>query len=287
MTRTTRLAASRRTVAAALPAVVATAAITLPATLAPVPVAARPAATEPLVTDRPDFTESTETVPEGRTQIEFGATFTRNGGKGGERSDSFGEALVRIATGRRSELRLGVPSFTRMRSSGPAGSRASGLEDATLGAKFRLADGNGLLGLRHPAIALIVETSLPTGNSDFRVRRLQPGAKLCLSADLSETLAVAANLNYARLFDGHSFDEFSGSLTFGFSLTERTGAFLEYFGLFPGGSSSGADRSDTHYVNGGLTYLVHPDLQLDARIGAGLNGRSDDHFLGLGAARRF
>ncbi|MFQ5990494.1 MAG: hypothetical protein ACE5K9_11330 [Candidatus Methylomirabilales bacterium] len=34
---------------------------------------------DPLVTDRPDFTESTETVAPGRFQIEAGYTFSRPG----------------------------------------------------------------------------------------------------------------------------------------------------------------------------------------------------------------
>jgi hypothetical protein len=41
--------------------------------------AAPPGPQDPIVTDRPDFTESAETVPAGRTQVEGGVTFRRNG----------------------------------------------------------------------------------------------------------------------------------------------------------------------------------------------------------------
>lgn len=230
-----------------------------------------------LVTDRPDFTESTETIPQGRKQIEGGYTFARTGE---ERSDSIGELLLRVATGARSELRVGFPNYARLRGSGAA----TGFEDASLGAKFRLRDAGEDFGLRRPAVSLIVATSLPTGGRAYRVRALQPEAKLCLSAELSNRLGVAANLNYAYLSDdGDRFGEFSSSLSLAQSLSERTGVFLEYFGFFPGGSG----RADSHYVNAGATYLINNDVQWDGRVGKGLNGAADDYFVGLGAARRF
>lgn len=234
--------------------------------------------TEPIITDRPDFTESTDTIPVGRIQIEGGYTFARTGD---ERSDSLGELLLRVSLGARSELRVGVPNYARLRG-GPG--RSSGLEDASLGAKFRLIEAGEGFGLRRPAVSLIVATSLPTGARAYRSRVLQPEAKLCLSADLSKTLAVAANLNYAYLSDeGGRYGEPSGSLSFAAGLNERTGAYLEYFGFYPGG----AQRPDLHYLNGGATYLINNDYQLDARIGKGLNGVSHDYFVGFGAARRF
>ena len=54
---------------------------------------------EPLVTDRPDFTEAGSTVGQGVAQIEFGYTYSYNN-DGGEivRSNSFGEPLLRMAS---------------------------------------------------------------------------------------------------------------------------------------------------------------------------------------------
>jgi hypothetical protein len=48
---------------------------------------------EPLVTDRPDFTESAATVTRGRTQVEMGYTFTSAGDFD---EHAMGELLVRI-----------------------------------------------------------------------------------------------------------------------------------------------------------------------------------------------
>lgn len=240
--------------------------------------AAQESSVEPIVTDRPDFTESVETVPARRVQLETGYTFAR---AGREKDHALGELLLRVATGPRAELRLGINSYGWTR--GPGGN-ASGFEDASLGFKVRLSDGSGRLGLGRPAISLIGATSLPTGSRAYRERNFQPEAKLCLGWDLSERLALSSNLNYAYASeDGKRFGQFSGSVSFGFGLTERLGSYLEYFGFSPGGRGG----PSTNYLNGGLTYLVTNDYQLDVRAGVGLNGAGADNFVGIGAARRW
>ena len=244
----------------------------------PVACLAQESKTEPIVTDRPDFTESTETVPRGRFQLEGGFTYVRDGST---RENGLGEWLLRAAVGAKTELRFGVPSYLGMRS---ADSSASGFEDASFGFKVKLVEGAEPYGLRRPHIAFIGATSVPTGSSAYRENRLQPEGKLCLGWDLSERLGLAANLNYAwRSEGGQQFDEYSGSVSFAYGLTERTGAYLEYFGFAPGNKGG----PDTSYLNGGMTYLVTSDYQLDARGGVGLNGRSNDYFIGAGASRRF
>jgi len=234
---------------------------------------------EPIITDRPDFTESTETVPAGMTQIEAGATYARTGD---ERSHSLGEVLVRHALGRRTELRLEVPTLSRTR--GAAG-RESGFEDGSIGFKTMLSQGSGGFGLKRPRISLIGDTSLPVGSSRFRERKLQPGVKLLLGVDLSERLSLSSNLNYADLSEeGDRFGEFSASLSLGIGVTERVGSYVEVFGFFPGGK-----RDNSRFINGGFTYLVNNDFQLDARLGFGLgnDAAGPDTFFGVGVSRRF
>jgi hypothetical protein len=40
-------------------------------------------------------------------------------------------------------------------------------------------------------------------------------------------------------------------------------------------------------MDGGLTYKVSNDLQLDVRVGKGISGASDDYFVGTGAVVRW
>jgi len=234
---------------------------------------------EPLITDRPDFTESTETVPAGMTQVEGGYTYSR---AGQEKQQSYGELLIRQALGRKTELRLEVPSYSRVHS--PQGNM-SGFEDGSVGFKVMIAQGADKPGLKSPRVSLIGATSLPIGSRDFRERKLQPEVKLLLGWDLSERVALSSNLNYAYLSeDGDRFSELSGSVSFGFSLSDKVGSYVEVFGFLPSG-----DRPNTKFVNGGFTYLVNNDFQLDARLGGGLSHdiKGPDYFFGVGVARRF
>jgi hypothetical protein len=66
-------------------------------------------------------------------------------------------------------------------------------------------------------------------------------------------------------------------------LNERWGCYLEAYGF----KRSEPDGSSDKFVNTGVTYLINNDFQLDARVGTGLNGRSNEYFWGLGASRRF
>ena len=235
---------------------------------------------ESIITDRPDFTESTETVPVGMTQIEAGVTFARFGN---ERSRSLGEVLVRQSLGRKTELRLELPTRSSTRSREFGGH--AGFEDMAVGFKTMLSQGSGKMGLGQPRVSLIGATSLPTGSRNRRSRRLQPEVKLLMGWDLSENTALSSNINYAYLSDdGKRFGELGLSLSLAHSLSEKVGSYVEVFGFVPNG-----DRASSRYINGGFTYLVNPNFQLDARLGFGLSNDVDgaDNFFGFGAARRF
>jgi len=229
-----------------------------------------------IVTDRPDFTESPQTVPRGKIQIESGATFTRGGG---EKEQSLGEVLVRVSLGNRSELRIGVPNYLRLRGGGET---AAGMDDAFLGGKWVLREGSG----RQPQIALLAGSTLPTGSRRMAERAYQQEAVVAAALDLTDKIALSTNVGFARASsEGARFTQVFASLSVGYSLSEKWGSYVEAYGfnrVQSGGSSQ-------QYFNGGLTYLVNDDFQLDARIGLGLQGgaQSRERFVGFGAARRF
>jgi hypothetical protein len=233
---------------------------------------------EALVTDRPDFTESTETVKLGRLQLEGGYTFTR---VSNNKEHTLGELLLRVGAWQRLELRIGINSYALMRS--PSGN-ASGFHDVLLGVKAKLVQGSERFGLNRPNVAVIVATTLPTGSDAFRETQLQPEVRIALGLDLSTRLALASNLNYAYASEeAERFSQFSGSISFGYTLTERSGTYLEYFSFVP----SIKEGPNSKHLNAGLTYLVNYNYQLDVRVGIGLNGETPDYFFGFGASWRW
>ncbi|MFQ5993290.1 MAG: transporter, partial [Nitrospiraceae bacterium] len=201
-------------------------------------------AEEPLVTDRPDFTESTETVAPGRFQLEAGYTFTKREDDG---EHSLPEVLLRVGILQQLELRLAVNYLALDRPDGDA----DGFEDLSLGVKIKLVKGSERFDLMQPSIGVVVATTLPTGADDIGEDEPQPEVKLAFAWDLSERFSLGSNLNYAYLSeDGDRFHQFSGSLSLGITLTEKWGAYVEYFGFVP----ETDDGPNASFFNGGFTY---------------------------------
>jgi hypothetical protein len=239
------------------------------------------AAAEPgaLVTDRPDATESPETVGRGRFQLETGYTFASLGEVD---VHSVGEFLMRIGVLHENvEFRLAFNSYTLVRG---GGSNDGGIQNLGIGAKFRLLSGGGV-GHARPTVALLVGTTIPTASEEVEARTARPAARLAAAWDLSEVVSVASNVAWSSVKEDQTdqrHDVWGFSLALGYGLSDRWGAYLEYFGLYPTG-----ERDSENFANTGLTYLINNDLQLDARVGYGLDGRDDDFFVGLGTAIRW
>ncbi len=234
----------------------------------------------PLVTDRPDFTEAASTVGRGVRQFELGYTFASDR-EGGLRtaSHSYPEVLMRAGiVADWLELRLGQ-SFSDV---AEGSSRQRGAEDLYVGLKLGLTPQAGRL----PELALIPQATIPTGSGSFSRRRMLAGVNLIYAWEVGDRVSTAGSTQF-----NSQIDEVTGSLfvlgaqswTVGYELTERLGAYAEWFALFPHGADS---ASPEHYFNGGLTVQLSDNLQWDVRVGAGLNRASDDFFVGTGLSWR-
>lgn len=239
-----------------------TAPLILFALLAPLEwAAAQEDRSNPLITDRPDFTEAASTVAKGRVQVEGGYTFAR---EGDVEAHVLGELLVRIGVLDFAELRLGVPNYLFVDSQG---GKDSGLDDSFLGVKLKLVEAATRSDRVLPSVALLLGTTLPTASEGFGEDQAQPEAKLALSWDVSERLAVGSNLNFARARSGgDGFSQFSGSLVLGLGLGDHTGAYVEYFGF----TATTPDGADASFLNGGFTFLTNENLQFDIRASLGV-----------------
>lgn len=237
----------------------------------------------PISSDRPSFTTGPSIVStEFKAQIEGGYTYTRSGGG---KNHALGEILVRVPAAKAVELRFGAPSYQFQRGTG---SRASGLGDASIGAKIKFASGDEETGLfKKPSAAVIVSTTLPVGAQDFSAEDPQPQIVLALSRGLANKFGLSSNVGYVRASDGGSnYNQFLGSVIVSRSLANRVSGFLEVYGLT---RVEAATKASARYANGGLTFLVNNDAQLDARYGVGWgnNVSEPDYFFGFGYSQRF
>lgn len=242
--------------------------------------------TEPLVTDRPDFTESSVTVGYRVAQLEMGYTYSYDsGGDGSVRSHSFPETLLRIGMlADWFELRLDWNYIEERRNEfgGPIDT-ASGAEDMGVGCKLALTPQEGVL----PETALVLQTTVPSGSTKFTADEMQPGVTYLYSWEINESLTTGGQSLVNRARDESTDDAYvllSQSWTVGTSWTDRIGSYVEWFVLAP--TSADTDHTE-HYLDGGFTVLANDDIQWDIRAGLGLNGADDDYFVGSGVSVRW
>src|SRR6185436_8633267 len=188
---------------------------------------------------------------------------------------------VRIGAGERWEARIGVSSYNRIET--PL-DEVAGFDDPAAGVKVRFTDPADDHAPRQPGGARVTGAKPPEGAEEVPADAWVPEAVLAFDWVLGDRFSLGSNLGYTyQAEDGDRFHQVSVSLTSGLSITERLGAYLEWYGF----SEETLEGPTTHYVNGGVSFLVTNDLQLDARIGTGLNDADPDWYAGVGASVRW
>ena len=239
-----------------------------------------------LVTDRPDQTESSAVVPPGYVQVETGWSLSRNQ-EGGIRTNThaFPGTLFRIGALDRMELRLayGGALWEQTREAGQS-SNLSGSGDMGIGAELYFWEEQDWL----PETALLVGVSLPVGKEQFSSGRADPSFRFNLSHTLSDRLSFGYNLGATwestldETNDRDTLSLFNYTAVLGIGLNERAGLFVEAFGDIPFNAQGGPRNS----LDGGFTYLIRDNLQIDGSAGIGLSDSADDWFVGLGFTAR-
>jgi hypothetical protein len=224
-----------------------------------------------LLTDRPDFTETSFAVPAGSLQFESGFTYTN--GADGERGFNAPEILLRYGIRPRTELRLGFPDYVTVRG---GGQRVGQWGDTYLGFKQELGKRGGTY-----AFSMIPAVTLPTGGSDVSSDRVDPEFVLTWSRELGPQWSVGGIVGYAWATEE---DERNGilfpTLSFARSLSDRVGTFFEYAAEFP------ERGGDAHLFHHGYTYALSPVRQLDFHVGVGLSAAAPDFFIAAGYSFR-
>lgn len=242
---------------------------------------------EPLQTDRPDFTEASATVGRGVIQIELGYLFAEDDDLGGQRlaAHAYPNSLLRVGLFRDwFELRLGWTILDERLSGGGQRDSSVGADDLVLGVKLALTEQCGY----RPEMALILQMAVPTGSAEFTANEVLAGGVLVYSLEINDCWSVGGQTQLNQSIDDldHDFTEFGQSAVSGFSLTEKLGCFVEWFALIPHSAVS-ADAQPVHFLDGGFTFLLNDNLQYDISAGVGLNDDATDYFLGTGLSARF
>lgn len=211
-----------------------------------------------IVTDRPDQTESSSTVPKGSFQIETGVLvgFTDTDDVS-ERHLLLPSTLFRIALSEGIEIRV-VSQLESIKNK-TFDETFSGMSDLELGAKLQLFKKENV----NTEIAFLSHLILPTGSKEITIDEFGTINKLSISHALSESVGIGYNVGYNYFGDGKG--DLTYSLAIGFGITDKLAVYIEPYGDLV--------EFDDHVSNfdAGFTYLIKDNFQLDFSFGTGLN----------------
>ncbi|MCP4454270.1 MAG: transporter [Planctomycetes bacterium] len=241
---------------------------------------------ESLVTDRPDQTESSSTVGFQRIQFELGYTHSVDDEADTVRTDSLSQTLIRYGLIEGLELRFGWDGYQwQETTSGGATTRIDGASDVAAGLKYRLRAEQGWM----PETAFLTHLSVPVGKAGLSSEQIDPDLRFAFSHTLNDTYSFGYNLGTAWTTGEDATGKISQrnhfiyTVALGAGITDELGAFVEFYGDVPTQSNS---TGPANSFDGGLTYLLSDDMQLDISSGIGLSDAADDWFVSAGIAFR-
>lgn len=233
----------------------------------------------PMITDRPDQTESSSVVPQWRLQIETGVSqeWVETGDEQYERNTSYGSTLLRFGVLKFLELRLGTDMLnnqSKLPTDAPRGE--FGMSPIGFGFKAALMQEDGW----RPEMALLTSWQIPnTGKVSFSSDKWQHSYIIAISYTLSERWGFGYNLGYE--FEGaFETNRLVYSLAFGYAIAEKWGMFLETYT-----NKTGKNPFDVR-ADAGITWLIVPNFQLDLSGGLGITEISPIGFVSVGLSWR-
>jgi hypothetical protein len=241
---------------------------------------AYPQTVEPIVTDRPDITESAVTVPLQTLQIETGFTFqhnleSNNGFNTEINSYSLAGTLLRYGIFSVVELRAGTELLLNRIESNGQTENINGISGLLIGAKIQLIRDNADL----PDAALFIHFNLPVGSEDLKPDKAEPEIILAASHSIGDPFSLSYNFG-GTWESAEEIIHYFYSASLGIGLSGRTGMYAEIFG------DVSSARSVSYNLDGGFTYLLFENLQADIAAGFELDKPGDNWFVGTGLSLR-
>ena len=211
-----------------------------------------------IITDRPDQTESSSTIPMNSFQVETGVVIGHVASESNlEKVLLAPSTLIRYGFTKNFELRL-ANHFARS-SSESLSLKDFGFTDLELGFKLQLLRKEDV----NTEIALLSHVVIPIG--DVRLTNVSFGMvnKLSIAHNLGDIFTIGYNLGYNYFGFGSGTGTYSIAL--GAGLTKRIGFYIEPYGEWVDFNLFLSN------LDGGFTYLLKPNMQLDVSYGLGLN----------------
>ena len=224
----------------------------------------------PIQLDRPDQTECPFIVPAKHFQLESGINFEKINKD--EKSFVHPAILWKYGVNEKVELRL----ITEVTTVENYQLKITGLNPVTVGFKVNLAKEKGIL----PTTSFIGHLTIPgIASNKLKATYFAPAFRFTMQHTITDKISLGYNLGAE--WDGESPEPtFIYTITTGFSLTEKTGAYIEAYGFVP--QKSKAD----HRLDGGFTFLLQQNIMVDISGGIGIASNAPKYYCSIGFSIR-
>ncbi len=231
----------------------------------------------PLITDRPDQTESPNAIRLGSIQFESGFVYTSFMRQHLE-SEMFtiASSLIRYGLFEDFELRIEFEYLTNRVTEKSIETSAYGFGPLQLGGKYQFIHSGEI-----PLDAgLLFGFTLPVGEQSFRPNNIEPELIVSIAYYLTDAFLLGTNLG--ALWNSY-YKNIAGiyTLVLGINLSQKFGLFTEVFGNYSSGNSP------SNSIAGGITYLLTNNFQLDSSAGFELTNYDRHFFINTGISVRF
>jgi hypothetical protein len=241
------------------------------------------AADDEITTDRPDFVESAEVVPNVQIETGFNDAHARHDGTQARTLTT--PTLLRIALSRAFELRLETDGHADASVTDAAGGHLheQGMADTALELKwhFQEDDESG-----RPSVAWLAGVEMPTGVAAFRGRGWRPSLRLVSEWALTDgfSLGMMPGITLDRTAGGQEFANGLFAVVLDKGFAPHWDAFVEL-----AAQQIAARRYGGNVVtfDTGIAHRLTPDFQVDAALYVGLTDTAPAFQWGLGASYRF
>ncbi|MGI4789395.1 MAG: transporter [Janthinobacterium lividum] len=232
------------------------------------------ALTDAVTPDRPGFTNGSDVVPVGRVQVEGGVTRTTyNAASGAGQATDAPEVLVRTGLSDTTELRITLPNYIW-----PSGGSANGFSDGAVGIRYKFyqsKDGNTKFAFT-PSLSVPIKSAVTTSG------HVDPTFLLSGQTTSGARWGISSNLIL-------SYPTQNGSRLANYTATAQvtyalSGPLAVFGDIYDNGVSGSLPAP---IADGGFTYKVATNAQLDIETGYGLGGTAATRFYGGGVAVRF
>lgn len=233
-----------------------------------------------IVTDRPDFVESSATVGHRALQIETSFAYEAEGPSPLRSASWSTPTLLRLGIGDRFEVRLESDLLIRDVSAA-AVEDANGFADTSLGFKWQALRARG----RIPSTALLFHADFPSGSPSLRGHGIRPSLRAVTEMELRAGFGAGLMPGLVLIADEEG-RHLAGIL--GFVVAKALSPSVRLFGeiaLERWAPEETGEREGTW--NGGLAWVVTENLQLDLAASLGATRSAPDLGFTVGLSRRF